>query len=572
MHVHRRGTRLLLLVAVALLLPLLRPAGSAASQPPPDHVLRVHQKIYPDVVDPQQSSFSTEISILVQNYEGLTRLGQDSRVEPAAAERWDLNGDATVATFHLRDGLTYSDGSPLTADRFVEAAQRTCDPNVAGDYQYILFDVVGCAEFAGLYGSGEAGATPVATPDASAYDAARRGVGVRALDERTVEVRLTHSAPYFPAIAGLWVFFPAKQELVERGGAGWWQDPALQVGNGPFQLTRMEADQLVAFAPNERYWGGRPQLDRLEYVYVGDTAVALEAYAAGDLDIMQPDASQLSVIRDDQELSADLLTFPAAATAMLAFNLEEAPFDNKRVREAFAYAFDRETYCRELYSGDCLSTHSWVPPGIPGAVESDAYAFDPERARRALAESSYGGPAALPEITYAYFSDNPIEGERAEWVAEQYREVLGVGLRLQPLDGGTYIGVLSDPEVIFPQITPAGWFSDYPDPQNWLSVVWSCGGAYAAVAGYCNPAFDELTDQGDAGIELADRLPFYERAERQLLADVPAVFVFNEVNTFLVKPQVTGYVTTAADVEWPGVWASPTTIDVVLEGAATPAA
>lgn len=410
----------------------------------------------------------------------------------------------------------------------------------------------------------------MAASDQASYEAAREAVGVRALNDRTVEVRLTHAAPYFPGIAGLWVFFPAKRELIERGGGGWWRDPALQVGNGPFQVTRMETDQLISLVPNEHYWKGRPRLDRLDYVYVEDTAVALEAYAVGDLDIMQPDGSQIAAIKDNRTLRDQLLSFPAAATTAIFFNLEQAPFDDREVREAFAYGFDRETFCLELLDGDCVPTHSWLPPSIPSAVGGDAYAFDPERARQALAESSYGGPEALPELTYAYFGDNPIQGQWAEWIAEQYLDVLGVELRLEPLEAGTYISVITDPAADFPHMIGAGWGSDYPDPQNWLSVVWDCGGAYAAVTGYCNPAFDELTAQGDAGGDLAERLPAYERAERLLIEEAPAVFLYNEVHTFLVKPGVTGYVTTAADVEWPGMWAAPTLIDNGPVGEATP--
>jgi len=559
----RISTTGLLVVLVGVVLPLLGP-GAAAQDAAGEKVLRIRQTPYPETADPQKSSFSTEIAFLVQNYEGLTRLDANLGSVPAAAERWEFSADGTTITFHLRGGLSYSDGSPLTAERFVDAALRTCDPTTAGDYQHILFDIVGCADFAGLYAAAE-GATPVAADDTAAFDAARAAVGVAAPDDRTVEVRLTQPAPYFPQIAGLWVFFPAKQELIERGGDAWWQDPALQVGNGPFQVTRMEPDELIEMVANERYWAGRPKLDGIELVYVPDSAVALEAYEAGDLHIMRPDPNQLDAIAEDPALSRQLIRVAGASTFMLTLNLQQTPFDDKKVREAFAYAFDRETFCAEIRGGDCVPSLSWVPPGVAGHIESDAYAYDPAKAVQALAESSYGGPEALPEITYTYVSDDPAERDRSEWIAGHYRDVLGVELELQPLEGKAWVALITDPDNT-PQMTFLGWFQDYPDPQNWLSVVWACEAIFAVPAGYCNPAFDELVGRADRELDPAARIPLYEEAERLLLADVPFVILGNQANVFLVKPEVSGYTLTATDVEWPGLFASMRTIDLGAGG------
>jgi len=522
-------------------------------------VLRIHPQLYPETAAPQKSSSSTEIAVLVTNYEGLTRLDQDGQTSPAAAESWEFNEDGTVITFRLREGLTYSDGSPLTAENFRYAVERACDPNTAGDYQYVLFDIVGCAEFAGSVAGTEA--TPVGGDGTTAYDAARDALGVAALDERTLEVRLNQPAPYFPSVAGLWVFFPVKQELVERGGEGWWQDPSLQIGNGPFQITRIERDQLIVFAANDRYWAGRPELDGIELVYVSDPAIALEAYRAGDLDIVQPDPAQYPTIEADPVLAGEFLSYPSTSTLMLTLDLKRAPFDDAQVRAAFAYAFDRETWCDVVNNGDCVPTLSWIPAGVPGAIESDLYAFDPDQARQALADSSYGGAENLPPIEYAYIADIPEERTRGEWIAGQYRDILGVEITLVPMDEQTWIASISDPAA-FPQMTLLGWFQDYPDPQNWLSLLWSCEAIFALPAGYCNPAFDDLVTQGDQQLDAAERLPFYEEAGQVLLDDLPGVVLSNPANVYLVKPYVTGYVPSPSDSEWPGEWGSPLTLSV----------
>ncbi|MDQ2683148.1 MAG: peptide ABC transporter substrate-binding protein [Chloroflexota bacterium] len=526
-------------------------------------VLRIHHPTDPDVVDPQKSSFSNEIDILSLNYEGLTRLDNEGNTVPAAAESWEFNEDLTVITFKLREGLTYSDGSPLTAERFRYAVERTCDPNTAGQYQSILFEIVGCAEFAGSLTPPEVGeGTPAAEVDPNAYEEAKANLGVKAIDDLTLEITLTNPAPYYPTVAGLWVFFPAKQELIEQGGDEWWLDPALQIGNGPFQINRWESEQLVGFVANENYWGGRPLLDGIEYIYQGDSAVALEAYRNGDIDIMQADPVQIPEIQADPELAAEYLAYGVASTYNLNFNLTMEPFTDIKVRQAFSQAFDRETYCAIIRNGDCSPTLSWIPPGLPGSIETDLYGFDPAAAQQALAESSYGGPEGLPEISLYYNSDDPANTTRAEWVAGEYRDHLGVEITLVPTEGTALVELRKEPSTFPHMLLVGGWIQDYPDPQNWLSVYWKCDATFAKRFGYCNEEFDALVEQADTSADQAERLALYQQAGQILVEDIPGPFLYNLSNLVLIKPYVTGYTATALDVEWPGQFASLLTLDI----------
>ena len=347
-------------IAVLLLLALLLPAlatVNAAQETTSDNVLRVRMPWWPDNVDPQKTSFVEEIAVSALDYEGLTRLNEDLETVPAAAESWEFSADGTTLTFHLRDGLVYNDGSPLTAERFRFAIERACDPNTAAAYAGILFDIAGCEA---LYTSltppdtSEASATPGATEARSdaAYEAAKAALGVRVIDDRTLEVQLTHPAPYFPTVASTWVFYPVKEESLAAGGDAWSQDPTQRIGNGPFMMTDFAGDQLIGFAANEHYWAGRPKLDGIEYVYIDDPQVALEAYRAGDLHVTQLGPTQIPQIEGDPALNPELLIFPAAVTINLMFDLKQEPFTDQKVREAFAYGFDRETYCAEVRSGD----------------------------------------------------------------------------------------------------------------------------------------------------------------------------------------------------------------------------
>src|SRR5829696_7088190 len=187
--------KLAALVAVfALVVPILA-TGTAAQDA--GNVLRVHQPTYPDVVDPQKSSFTSEIAILQLAYEGLTRLDTNQESVPGAAESWEYNDDATQVTFHLRPDLKYSYGSPLTAENFRYAVERTCDPVTAGEYQYLLFEIKGCTELAGL--AADADDNPKEYTPAE-YDAAKAALGAKAIDDLTLQLDLTNPAPYFHTI------------------------------------------------------------------------------------------------------------------------------------------------------------------------------------------------------------------------------------------------------------------------------------------------------------------------------------------------------------------------------------
>jgi oligopeptide transport system substrate-binding protein len=548
--------KLAAIVAVlALIVPLLTTGISAQEG---GKVLRVHQDTYPDVVDPQKSSFAIEIAVLALPYEGLTRLDTNQETVPAAAESWEYNEDATQITFHLRPDLKYSDGSPLTAENFRYAVERTCDPVTAGEYQSILFEIVGCAEFAGL-SADEAGEPVEYTPEE--YEAARAALGARAVDDQTLQLDLTNPAPYYHTLAYTWVFYPVKKEMVDKDPDNWWKSAENHIGNGPFKVTGIDEDQRWTFEANDNYWQGRPLLDGIEFIYIEDATVALEAYRTGDLDMATIEAPQIPEVQADQELSEQFVTYPLAATYNLAMNLTQEPFTDKKVREAFAYAMDRETLCAEIRSGNCVPTLTWVPPGVAGAIETDKYGFDPEAAVQALAESSYGGPEGLPEITIVYNSDISGRAEEVEWIAGEIRDILGVELTIEPVDGTTQIALRKD-VATHPQLLYfGGWIQDYPDPQNWLSVYWTCDATFAQRVGYCNEEFDALTDQGDTTIDPDERITFYEQAGQILIDDVPGPFLFNDIGNFVVKPNVTGYTPTATEVQWPGSMSSLMTLD-----------
>ncbi len=282
----------------------------------------------------------------------------------------------------MRPGLLYSDGTPLNAKRFEYALQRNVDPATAGEYASITDEILGAPEW-------RAADTTAADYDPATYKAA---LGVKAshadgaecnadapyddAECNTLKITLSKPAPYFHTIMGIWVAFPAKEELIAEGGDIWWTSPVYQVGNGPFIWEVGEPFVKGVFTPNANYWGDKPAYD-LEYRYIVDSAVAFEAYKNGELDIVPSAAEDLGTIDADPALKAQHLVYAGSCTTLIKFGLAaqytapdgstyDSPFMDKKVREAFAFAFDAEGWAEDVDGGLSIATWTWIPPGYPG--------------------------------------------------------------------------------------------------------------------------------------------------------------------------------------------------------------
>ncbi|NWG33689.1 MAG: peptide ABC transporter substrate-binding protein [Chloroflexi bacterium] len=535
----------------------------APSEPEKEAVLRVNLGTYPDIIDPQKSSFVNEIAHLNKVYMGLTTLNEKLETVPGAAESWEFNDDATQLVFKLKPNLVYSDGSVLNAKRFEFAFQRNIDPATAGQYASITDEIVGAPEW-------RAADTSAADYDPEAYKAA---LGVKAShadgsecegyeDTACDTLTLTFSkpAPYFATIAGIWVGYPAKEENIAEGGEIWWTSSKFQVGNGPFIWESVDPFVKSVFVPNPNFAGAGIPTYKLEFRYITDSAVAFEAYRNNEFDVIGSAAEDLPVIEADPDLSAQHVTYAGSCTIKIQFNLQPTwydkpnPFTDKKVREAFALAFDAEGWTRDVDGNLSLPTWTWIPPGYPGYDPNSPLRFDPEAAKKALSEASepFNSPEKLNALGLKLnFGDTPRNRQRSEWIVANYKNILGVDIALDPVDPTTATALQKDPNT-FPLLSRGGWCADYPDPQNWLSVYWRSNTTFASRPGYANPEFDALVDEADQTVDPAKRMELYAKAQQVLLNDIPAAFGYNTLNHYLVKPWVKGYLTTPQDAGFPG--------------------
>ncbi len=515
------------------------PAAGAAG-----NVLRMAEATWPDTLAPQKASFSNEIAVLILNYEGLTRFDKDLKTVPGAAEKWEYNKDATQITFHLRDGLKYSDGSPLVAQDFVKAVYRTLDPHSPGDYQTSLDVIKGADAIIN---------TEVPTDEAKLADL-DKALGVKATDDKTIVFDLAKPTPYFHTLAGIWVMFPAKQDLIDKGGDTWYEDAASQIGNGPFQITKIDKSaNLIEYKANANYWGGKPKLDGVQFKYIDDLAVALQAYKSNEIDVMTPDPNDVPTIKADGTLGKEYKEYPGACTLTISMNLTKPPFDNAKVRQAFAYGYDRESYIRDALKDTEIKALTWIPPGYPGYDTSETrFDYDPAKGKALLAEAGFPDGKGLPEIKYSYSSNNPANQARAEYIVQVFQKSLGVTITPDPIESTTLVSLRKDVNT-FPQMTGGGWCADYPDQQDWLSIYWNSTTSFAKDTGYKNADVDKLTNAADVEIDPAKRADLYMQAQKLVIADQGEIIRSNTKNTFLVKPGIQGMDYTPQDSDLPGL-------------------
>jgi len=530
-------------------------------------VLRINLGSFPDIIDPQKSSFVNEIAHLRLMYEGLTQLDKDLNTVPGAAKEWKYNADATELTFTLQDDLKYSDGSVLNAARYAYSIKRNINPETAGEYAQITDEIKGAPEWRGC--GDDAAACEAASEAINASIQPLHADGTACAAENTYEdaacntLKLTFSkpAPYFHTVMSLWVTYPAKEENIAEGGEIWWTSSKYHVGNGPFVLKSLESYVKAYFVPNTNYWGDKAKID-IEYSYITDSAVAFEAYKNDEFDIIGAAAEDIEVIKADPKLSKELMQYPGSCTFAVMFHQLKEPFTDQKVREAFAMGFDREAWVRDVLAGLGSPTLTWIPPGFPGYdANENRWGYDPEAAKKALAESSYGSADKLPEITLT-FSDTPRNRKRNEWLAQMWKTSLGVDLKLNPVEPTTYTSLTKDINTA-PQTFILGWCADYPDPQNWLSVYWKTG-AFGERIGYSNKEFDALVDQADVELDATKRMDLYAQAQKLLTDGCPVAFAWNNQNNYLVKPWVKGIVTTPQDSAFPGATADTQLIDIDL--------
>ena len=366
--------------------------------------------------------------------------------------------------------------------------------------------------------------------------------GLQVVDEHTLAVRIDAPKVYFLSKLTYPVSFVVDRNNV--GQPNWDRAPN---GTGPFTLQEWQDDEILILAANENYYLKPPSISHV--VYLMGAGIPLSLYEQGQIDRVGVGGATLERVQDPNDpLYPDLRIGVNMCTGMIGLNSSEPPFDDPLVRRAFSYAFDRERYISGLLKGNALPAFGPLPPGMPGyAGGLVGYEYDPARARALLAEAGYANPADFPTITYTTSGYGSV-GSSVTAVITMWQETLGVTIEpvlVEPFDylDEIYAGNTGN-------IFGHGWCADYPDPENFLDVLFYTG-SQQNLGGYSNPEIDRLLEQARIEPDVTARMALYAEIEQRLVDDAPGIFTVHSLSAELVSPRLQNYILTPIGVaQW----------------------
>lgn len=487
-----------------------------------EKIVRYNHGQEPETIDPIQNTSTDGGTIASAVFEGLTALDANDEPIPGVAETWDVSPDKMTYTFHLRKDAKWSDGQAVTAKDFVYSWQRALDPNTKAEYAYQLFYIKNGEEF----NSGTAKA---------------EDLGVKALDDYTLEVALNAPTPYFLSLTSFPTLMPVRQDIIEKNGDKWARKAETYIGNGPFKAVEWVSKDHLKLVKNENYWDkDRIKIDGVMITFIGEESTMLSSYEAGELDVI--DSIPLTEVERLKKESKELHIIPQAGTYYYAFNTQKAPFDNVKVRKAFALAIDRQTIVDKVRKTGTPAT-AFVPAGVPDATADKDFrtvggAFfpvkaDAAQAKQLLAEAGYPGGKGFPEVTLIY---NSTEEHKilAEAILEMWKQNLGISnIKLANMEWGVFIPTRQKGDF---QIARDGWIGDYNDPMTFIDLFTTGNGNNDPQ--WKNAEFDQLIKKARNASTEEERMATLHQAEKLFLDDVIMAPVFFYTQNCMIKPNV----------------------------------
>lgn len=479
----------------------------------------------PDGIDPGVTNNSFASTFLVNCFEGLVTYDATGTVVPGNAESWDISEDGTVYTFHLRDGLKWSDGTDLTAEDYVYALQRVLNPETAGQYVDIVTAYVKNAK---EYYAGEATAEEL---------------GVKAVDPQTLEITLIQPTSFFIDLLTMWVFDPVQKATIEANGDQWTASPETYVCNGPFKITEMNMGESMVLEKNENYWDAENvTMEKVTLRYILDTSTALTAYESGEVDgIRNIPSSDYARLKAE---NAGIQSVPNYGTVYYDINCEKEPYNNPLVRKALNLAVDRQAIIDNVVQVDATPAYNFLAPGyvVDGTDITEGRSdrglspnADPEAAKAALAEAGYPDGEGFPTLQLSYYSDDTVK-KVVEAMAEMLETNLGIEVEITSNDWAIFYENVQKGNY---EVAAMGWSADYTHPMSFLPLLVTDDANNNSF--YSNPEYDAMVEQIKAETDPAKAVELIKQAEDLVMEEYPFINLYYKANNFLMKDYVKGY-------------------------------
>ena len=497
-------------------------AGSTTGE----KILKVQVGPDPETVDPALNSAVDGGNMILHAFEGLLALDENGQLKAGQAETWETSEDGLTWTFHLRDGLKWSDGTDLTANDFVYSWQRVCDPEVAAPYAETVLSMV------------------------KGYDEAVAGditkLDVQAPDDKTVVVNLANPCSYFGELAAFATLSPVQQATVEANGDAWATSADTYISNGPFYMTEWVPGSHITFSKNPYYWDADSiKLDKLEFELIEDSNAAYSAYKSGEVDMIKDvPTEEIPSLQDSDEFHVD----PIIGTYYVSLNLEKEYFQDARVREALSLAIDRNYVANTLMQGTYSPAGNLVGPGwldTDGSefmnnanggksyIDTDNFDANLEQAKKLMEEAGYPNGEGFPQIEYTT-NDAGYHKVVAEYLQQAWAE-LGIDLKVNIVEWSSFTPMRRNGEF---DVARNGWVGDYTDPSNILDLFCTTNGNNDGK--YSSEAYDAAMEDSRVTTDAAARSEDLHKAEDALMADAGCIPIAYYNDFWLQSNKITG--------------------------------
>ena len=499
--------------------------------------LNLHNGGDPRTLDPAKQSGNWEDRVISDAFEGLMTI--DALGEPVLgqAASYEVSEDALTYTFTLRDGITWSDGTPVTAQDFVTGVERLANPATAAEYAYLAYFIAGVAD----YNAGN-------STDAST-------LGARAIDDKTVEYTLTGPTPYFLGALAHPSLYPVPTHVVEEFGEAWSSVDNI-VGNGAYNIVEWVPGSFLRSEKSDTYYdAANVQIDEVVYHILEDNAAALNRYRAGEFDILTDfPTDQYQLLQDQYPGEAHVA--PILAVYYYNLNTEDPVLADVDVRRALSMAINRDVIGTDILGTGDLPAYGWVPPGTAN-YEGEQYLPDwadlPYEEKVAQAAEIMAGKGYTPESPLQLqlrYNTNDNHQRIAIAIGAMWEQI-GVSIELFNAETGVHYDALESGDF---QVGRAGWIMDYNDASNMLdllvtgttqadgTVAW--GNNYSR---FSNEEYDSLMAQAAAELDLDARAALLHQAEAIAMDNFAAIPIYFYVSKWVVSPKIGGFVDNAAD-------------------------
>jgi oligopeptide transport system substrate-binding protein len=470
--------------------------------------------IGPVTLDPAISAEMTSHTYVMHIFSGLVRLDQQLSIVPDIAESWEKSLDGKTYTFHLRQGVKFHNGREVKAADFKYSWERACDPRTgSGTAATYLGDIVGAEDML----AGRAGEI----------------FGVIVIDEYTLQVMIDAPKAYFLDKLAYPTAFVVDKDNVESGEY-WWLGPN---GTGPFKLGEWTPGEQLILDRSQVYYGEAAKLRRIIFSLLADEPMAL--YETGQIDVVPVYLAYVDQVRDETNpLHQELAVTPELSLYYIGFDTTKPPFNDLDIRRAFCHAVDKEHIAKVILRDMVDEANGILPPGMPGYNEAlEGLDYDVEQAKELITASKYGDVSSLPPITLTVGGYGNSIPAYLGAIIQEWQQNLGVEISVRQVETDNFIYNLKQER---DEIFAMGWIADYPDPHNFLDILFYTG-SKVNICEYSNPTLDALLDQAAIEQDETVRLAMYQQAEQLVVDDAPCFPLWHNTNYILVKPYVKGY-------------------------------